>query len=487
MHTTALSGEEVAARLEQSISGLAETRPELSARTLLSSRQKKVFIGVAAVLAIGELLDPINASIVVLSVIIVLYAAVVVDRVLLYLWSRRKDTMYVVSDEDARAVPDDQLPVYTVLIPAYREPEVIGEVLAHVDALEYPRDRLDVKLLLEADDDETIAAVVEANPGDHFEMVLVPPSEPRTKPKALNYALSVSRGELVTIYDAEDEPEPLQLRRAAVAMGRAPADIACIQAKLSFSNVEQNLITKWFTLEYSMWFALLLPGLVSIKAPLPLGGTSNHFRRNVLDELGAWDPHNVTEDADLGLRLARYGYRCGVLDSVTLEEANSDFINWIKQRSRWYKGYFQTALIHLRQPRTLYRQVGTVGTIQLILFILGTPLLAMLNPFFWALTAIYFIGHPHIIKELFPAPLFYLGTSCWIFGDFVILYLTVLTCRVMGRFELLWAAVLVPLYWIMMAIAATKAAWQLVVTPTYWEKTAHGLGHKDEAAVPISQ
>jgi cellulose synthase/poly-beta-1,6-N-acetylglucosamine synthase-like glycosyltransferase len=195
----------------------------------------------------------------------------------------------------------------------------------------------------------------------------------------------------------------------------------------------------------------------------------------VLESLGGWDPHNVTEDADLGIRLHREGYSVRVLESITLEEANSDFVNWVKQRSRWYKGYLQTWLVHMRSPRVLWRELGPMGFVQFNLFVGGTPMLAVLNPVFWVMTLVWFIGHPAIIKAIFPAPVFYVGLVCWSFGNFAIAYLTILTCRVMKRVELLWAALLVPLYWSMMSIAATKAVIQLVRTPNFWEKTAHGL------------
>jgi cellulose synthase/poly-beta-1,6-N-acetylglucosamine synthase-like glycosyltransferase len=212
-----------------------------------------------------------------------------------------------------------------------------------------------------------------------------------------------------------------------------------------------------------------------------LGGTSNHFRRSALEDLGAWDPFNVTEDADLGIRLARRGYRCGVLESTTLEEANSDFVNWVKQRSRWYKGYLQTALIHLRDPRTVYQELGWRGFTQLVLFVLGTPVLAVLNPIFWLLTAFWFVATPHFITVLFPAPLYYPAVLCWVLGNVLVAYLTVMTCKLMECYELIWAALAVPLYWMMMAIAAIKAFWQLIATPSFWEKTVHGLAHPPQA------
>ena len=203
--------------------------------------------------------------------------------------------------------------------------------------------------------------------------MFVPPAEPRTKPKALNFGLTLARGQLIAVYDAEDDPESLQLRRAVVAMRRLGPEVGCLQAKLSYNNPEQNLITRWFTLEYAMWFTFFLPGLASMGAPIPLGGTSNHFRRGVLRALGGWDPYNVTEDADLGIRMYREGYRVRVLESNTLEEANSDFVNWVKQRSRWYKGYLQTFLVHMRSPRQLRREMGWKGTAHFCVFVGGTP------------------------------------------------------------------------------------------------------------------
>jgi cellulose synthase/poly-beta-1,6-N-acetylglucosamine synthase-like glycosyltransferase len=224
-----------------------------------------------------------------------------------------------------------------------------------------------------------------------------------------------------------------------------------------------------------MWFSYFLPGLVSLGAPIPLGGTSNHFRTEALVGLGAWDPHNVTEDADLGLRLSRRGYRCAVLDSTTLEEANSEFVNWVKQRSRWYKGYLQTGLVHLRRPRELRRQIGAIGISELLLFVVGTPVLALLNVFFWAVTVIWFAARPHFIQDLFPTPVFYLALWTWMVGNFLVAYLTLLTCRLIHRVDLFVAALLVPVYWAMMTVAAGKALWQLITRPAFWEKTAHGL------------
>ncbi len=224
--------------------------------------------------------------------------------------------------------------------------------------LDYPKVKLDVLILLEEDDEETVQAARAMNLPSHFRIIVVPNGNPKGKPKALNYGLLHARGEYVVIYDAEDTPDVQQLKHAVVIFNKTDESLCCIQGKLNYYNRDQNLLTQWFTIEYSMWFDLLLPGLNATDAPIPLGGTSNHFRVRQLQELGAWDPYNVTEDADLGVRLYKAGYSTAVMDSTTYEEANSQFFNWINQRSRWVKGYIQSYLVHMRHPIALWRALG---------------------------------------------------------------------------------------------------------------------------------
>jgi len=478
-----MSDAEADLRLQASIGGLSERVPGVSAKRILSRRQRQVGSAVIVLIVLGCIMDAVATVTVLVSVITVFYVGAIIYRLALFRASNDPSTTEVISDAEARAIPDEHLPIYTVMIPAYREPEVINELIQRVSQFEYPPDRLDVKLLIEADDDETIDAIRSALPGDQFEMVLVPPAEPRTKPKALNYGLTMARGELVAIYDAEDEPEPLQLRRAALAMSQLSPDVACVQAKLTYHNPMQNLITKWFTIEYSLWFSFFLPGLASMNAPIPLGGTSNHFRRSALQALGAWDPYNVTEDADLGIRMFREGYSVRVLESNTFEEANSDFVNWMKQRSRWLKGYLQTFAVHLREPRELYRELGWKGLLHFVMFVGGTPILAIINPIFWLMTILWFVAHPAFVQQIFPAPIYYLGLVSWAFGNFLLVYVTVMSVRVAKKGELLIPALLVPLYWVMMSMAAVKALSQLVGAPNFWEKTVHGL-HKEAKPEP---
>jgi len=481
---------------ESSLGALAARLPQFSARETLSQPQKVALAALAYAAVVTLFVAPLLMASVFCGVLTLVYGGAVLYRIICFKRGLRGDSMVRVSDEEALRLVYVDLPVWTILVPAYREPTVIAKLLDNVELLDYPRTKLDVLLLLESDDAETLAAIREAEPKPYVRVVVVPESDVTTKPRACNYGLQLARGDYVTIYDAEDRPDPLQLRKAAAAFRRLGPETACLQARLAYFNADQNVITRWFTAEYVTWFAHFLPGLVSLGSPLPLGGTSNHIRTEVLREVGGWDPYNVTEDADLGMRLHRLRYGVEVLDSVTYEEANSDFVNWVKQRSRWYKGYLQTWLVHMRHPVQLRRQLGTKGFIGVNLFIGGTPLLSLLNPVFWGMTIFYFAGKvfagaPSVLEEIFSGPLYYVALLCFLAGNFAMIYMGVVSIRETGRPELLLSALIVPAYWAMMALAAIKAAIQLVQQPSFWEKTTHGLdtpasGDPSEAEPPAS-
>ncbi len=292
-----------------------------------------------------------------------------------------------------RASPADTLPIYTVLVPLYRETAIIPALIRRLSALDYPRDKLDIKLIVETDDAATHAALKLAEPPPCMEIIVVPPGSPRTKPRACNYALPYARGELLTIYDAEDAPKPDQLRHSAWAFAHLPPEVACLQASLHYYNRHQNWLTRCFALEYGLWFEAMLPGLERGGFPIPLGGTSNHLRRAVLEEVGAWDAYNVTEDADLGLRLLRHGYRTCLLPSATLEEAPVSLGVWVRQRTRWIKGYMQTWCVHLRLPVREWRRLGLRHALGFHLFIGGPCLFHLATPVLLAGSLAAFLLH----------------------------------------------------------------------------------------------
>jgi hypothetical protein len=235
---------------------------------------------------------------------------------------------------------DDELPVYTVVAALYRETEVIENLVKAFDAFDYPKSKLDIKLVLERRDRETLSRILALRLPARYEVIVAPPGEPSTKPRALNIALASARGECLAVYDAEDEPTPGQLRRAASRFAYEP-DVDCLQARLAVRNTRDSWLSAMFAIEYAVLFDLINPGLSALDLPIALGGTSNHFRVESLIAVGGWDEWNVAEDADLGVRLARYGYKVGSLLSDTSEEAPHELSNWFGQRVRWQKGWIR--------------------------------------------------------------------------------------------------------------------------------------------------
>ncbi|WP_295647553.1 glycosyltransferase [uncultured Dietzia sp.] len=463
------------AALHDSVHGLRERDPLASAAVPFVPWQKWVGAVAVVVLVVALVAATTGTLIFLTALCTVAYLVTLADRVLLLSRGLARDAIMTIPDDRARSVPDADLPRYTVLVPAYNEPEVIGDLIGAMDAIDYPADKLEVLLLLEADDDVTIDAAEAAGLGEVCTILRIPPAQPRTKPKACNYALHYATGEIITIFDAEDRPDPLQLRRVVAALADLDHDVACVQAKLAFHNGSQNMLAAWFTADYALWFNFLLPGLMRSDSPIPLGGTSNHIRADVLSEIGAWDPHNVTEDADLGVRIAARGYRTAVLDSTTLEEANPDPINWIRQRSRWYKGYLQTWLVHMRRPVALWRTLGTVGMFRFTTLLAGTPVIACLNMVFWLVTLSWILGQPALVAQVFPAYVYFPALVCLVLGNATILYSNLVAVRETENPRLWWACLTVPLYWLLMSVAAIKGTYQLFANPSYWEKTVHGL------------
>ena len=375
------------------------------------------------------------------------------------------------------------LPVYSVLVPLFRETSVVGQLVAALDALDYPKPLLDIKLILEESDIAMHRAIAAMELPSHFDVIVVPAGKPQTKPKALNYALQFARGVLVTIYDAEDVPEPDQLRKAVAAFAQGPPNLACLQAELTFYNANENWLTRQFTVEYAILFKLILPSLAHENLPLPLGGTSNHFRTRILRDVGAWDPFNVTEDADLGLRLARLNYLTQVLDSKTFEEANTEITNWIQQRARWFKGFLQTWLVHTRNPKVLQRQIGWDGVWIMHATTFGTVFSSIVHPIFTGVAAYQLWCNWNLPMTDSKLKIILAGLSLVVasIGYGASLYAGHLVTQ---RMRLSWWPVLLtmPFYWLLMGLAAWLSLWQFIVAPFHWNKTQHGISSLNSPA-----
>lgn len=374
---------------------------------------------------------------------------------------------------------DHKLPVYTLLIPLYREANQVTALAKALRQLDWPVERLEIKLICEADDLDTLEACrkVLRKPGHHhFEIVAVPPGNPRTKPKALNYALPLSSGAYVVIYDAEDRPHPLQLREAWSRFQAGPENLACLQAPLVIHNSFEGWLPRMFATEYAALFDGLLPYLARLRAPLPLGGTSNHLKRSILDICGGWDAFNVTEDADLGMRIARSGYLTGTLRAPTFEEASVELSVWLKQRTRWFKGWYQTWLIHMRNPLLLSNDLGFVGMLVFQIMMAGLAVSALVHPIL-----IYFII-AHVVDYLTVepggsafGPLFWLDVLTVLFGYFSFGWLAWQALPIRGLEQLRGTIWGIPAYWMLLSVAAWRALCHLITRSHDWEKTPHRL------------
>ncbi|WP_300379113.1 glycosyltransferase [Henriciella sp.] len=463
---------------------LAEQDPVMSAQTVFTPAQ--ILIGWAAVsiAAVGLALKPV-ATLIVLNLFMSIFylGNFIFKATLIWAGGAHQHNRAREINSAIRMLRDEDLPIYTVLVPMFREPDVLPILANALRKLDYPTSKLDIKIVLEEGDHETIDAAVALGLEGIFEIIRVPPSQPQTKPKACNYALRFARGDYLVIFDAEDKPEPDQLKKVVVAFNQAPDNIACVQCRLNYYNREENWLTRLFTLDYSLWFDLTLPGLERLKVPIPLGGTSNHFRMDVLRELHAWDPFNVTEDADLGIRMTQKGYGVRLVDSTTFEEANVSQSNWIRQRSRWIKGYMQTFLVHTRRPLHLMKTIGPMGVLGFVFFIGGTMLSGLLNPIFWAIFAFWAITQTGVFDLLFPPILLYLALFNLLAGNGLFMFLMMLAPFRRNWLNLTPFSLTVIWYWVLMSVAAWKGAWQLVTKPFYWEKTHHGLSKHTAAEV----
>jgi cellulose synthase/poly-beta-1,6-N-acetylglucosamine synthase-like glycosyltransferase len=457
---------------------LAHQRPELSAVTPFWRSQIVAIASAAVLFLLLGLWKPLAAGRLFVAIATVLYILISSYKLLLIYCSVRHDSEIRIPPAELDEMDESGLPVFSLLIPLYHESESVGSLVRSLCRLDYPREKLDIQLLLEEDDSQTRDAVAAVALPAEFRCTVVPVSQPRTKPKACNIGLAFAKGEFLVIYDAEDQPEPDQLKKAVAAFRRCGPEVVCLQSKLNFYNPRQNVLTRFFSAEYSAWFDLSLPGLASLHAVIPLGGTSNHFRTGPLRELLGWDAYNVAEDCDLGVRICRHGWTTRMLDTTTWEEACSDYGFWIRQRTRWFKGYMQAWFVHTRQPVRLVRELGFRNTLHFLMLIGGMLFCLLANPVFWTLTACWFVRQLQSLDALYPPPVFLMGAFCLFLGNFAFVYAGALGCYRRRYFDLVKFALLMPPYWFFMSIAAWRALGQLITNPFKWEKTRHGLTGK---------
>lgn len=466
------------ARLEaDSRNGLTKQNPQLSAHQTVDPRQGMLACAIftAGILSFWYL--PHQAAAFFLLTCHALYGASMLFKWVLFT-AGVKYSGNIHTLGRVLPMPDEHsLPVYTILVPLFKEANSLPRLMESLERIDYPAAKLDIKLVLEEDDAETYEAAIALKPSYHYEIIRVPPSLPRTKPKACNYALRFARGEYVCIFDAEDHPARLQLKRAVAAFRHAGDDVICLQARLNYYNANENWLTRFFTLEYTILFDFTLPGLQYFGMPIPLGGTSNHMNLAKLREIGGWDPYNVTEDADVGIRLYVAGYKTQMLDSYTLEEAPIGLMAWLRQRTRWIKGYMQTWLVHMRQPIMLYRRLGLRGFLGFQLFV-GIACFTFLSaPLVWVLSAMW-IAEGLFFDISVTTLIYLLALLNFVFYLIVHIGMAVQAARrhrsTLKHRLAIWA-LLYPLYPVLHSLASYRALWQLFFAPHSWEKTSHGL------------
>jgi len=376
-----------------------------------------------------------------------------------------------------------RLPTVSILVPLYKEREIASHLIKRMQRLTYPRELLDICLVVEADDQVTIDVLTAMDLPQHIRQIKVPHSTLRTKPRALNYALDFCRGTIIGVYDAEDAPSPDQIQKVVHRFHERGPETACLQGVLDFYNARRNWFSRCFTIEYATWFRVMLPGLAKLGLVVPLGGTTLFVRRGALQEIGGWDAHNVTEDADLGVRLARCGYRTELIETITEEEANCRLWPWIKQRSRWLKGYAITWAVHTRQPRRLWSDLGGWRFFGVQLLFLGTISQFMLAPVLWSFWVIPF-GLQHPAQTYLSATTLIFLVLTFLLSELANIAIGIYAIRKAGHgFLTLWVPTML-FYFPVAALAAYKGVVELMTRPFYWDKTAHGVdfGDDDDAA-----
>lgn len=369
-------------------------------------------------------------------------------------------------------------PKVSILVPLYKESSILNRLVDRLSVLSYPKELLEICLIYEENDLETKTALMHQSLPAYMKRIEVPYGHPQTKPRAMNYALDFCSGYIVGIYDAEDAPEVNQIERVVQKFATCGSDIACVQCVLDFYNAKTNWISRCFTLEYSILFRLILPALDRMCLPIPLGGTSVFFRRDILEKLGRWDAHNVTEDADLGYRLYRLGYRCAWIDAVTYEEANYRLVAWIKQRSRWLKGLFITALVHFKTPLKLHAQIGSLATFTMVSMLIVPWILCPLVPLILPLWLLTF-GVDLPFYTSLPTWGISILTAAFITNEILMIFLAYSVTHTKQHKHLRPWVITMIAYWPIAFLASYKALYEIFTNATYWDKSEHGLNDQD--------
>ena len=388
---------------------------------------------------------------------------------------------------DPRHNPTFRLPHVSVLVPLLREKEIAAALIKRLSRLTYPKSLLSVVLVLEEEDQITRDTIARTDLPEWITVIEVPAANRlTTKPRALNYALDFCRGSIIGIWDAEDRPQPDQIERIVTRFQSAPENVACLQGILDYYNTKENWLSRCFTIEYAAWWRVMLPGIARLGMVVPLGGTTLFFRRDILEKLGGWDAHNVTEDADLGLRLARHGYVTELIPTVTYEEANCRTWPWVRQRSRWLKGYLITWCVHMRDPRSLLADLGLQRFLGVQTMFLATFCQFACAPLLWSFWLAFF-GLPHPVAQTLGAPVMWGMIICFVFSG--LLNLGIAAAAVSGRNQnsLLWWVLTLPLYFPLGVLASYKGLHEFVTCPFFWDKTAHGVSRAPEEPCSIEE
>ena len=368
---------------------------------------------------------------------------------------------------------------FTIMLPARHEEAVYRETLQKVYNLNYPRRLVQIMAICREDDPGTIAeaqAKISELRDPNMQLVIFN-DKPINKPHGLNLALQVARGDVVTIFDAEDEPHPEILNIINTIMLNEGVDV--VQSGVQLMNHN----TRWFcflnVLEYFFWFKSSLHFFERL-GMTPLGGNTVFVRRDLMEHLGGWDEKCLTEDADLGIRLSIEGARVRIVyddEFVTREETPHTIEQFIKQRTRWNQGFIQILF------KGIWLKLPTLQKRLLALYVLILPevqsFFALMLPISVAL--FFFAKLPVWMALLTFMPLY-----CFILQVFIDLAGLHEFVKVHGR-PWRWREAFMQVlaffpYQILLGIGAMRAVIRAIQGATNWEKTAHIGQHRGNVA-----